>query len=232
MNDELRLKSGLRIGNPTELLRSKFREYPFANWDTWKPSDPHRISFEDAKMAHKLGGRSSDAAYVKWIRQRGAEMSEALKGIPPRAALEDVDLGGRIGVRLRSLFDAALAVKGIKMAGATKVLALFRPRLLPVIDSVVDNYYWYSTSVRDTPRFRKLQQHKTWGEYVLEVLRLIQEDVSSASRRIDAIRSAACDEPWTKASRVRIVESAIWYYYARGDARASGRDPKAGLREV
>ena len=116
---------------------------------------------------------------------------------------------------LSGLFDLLLNTKFIKLAGATKLVSPFRPRLIPVIDSVVENYYWFATSITDKESFRRLKQAAGWGEYVLVLLELIQRDVRGARTQIDRVRRACGNMPYARASRVRIVESLLWYYYAR-----------------
>jgi len=108
------------------------------------------------------------------------------------------------------------------MAGATKLLYPFRPSLFPVIDSIVDRYYWYATSINDWDAFRKLSAIEGWGEYIFELLRLMQADVDAVRSEIDQVLDACSGHVFSKASRVRVLESLIWHYYAR--AGAAGLD--------
>lgn len=92
---------------------------------------------------------------------------------------------------LVQLFDAALSVRGIKLAGATKLLSRLRPAFVPVIDSIVETYYWYATSIRDTHRFRQLEAEESWGRYVFILLDLIRDDVRGSLPSIHAIQREA-----------------------------------------
>ena len=105
------------------------------------------------------------------------------------------------------------------MAGATKLLARFRPGLIPVIDSVVEDYLWFSTSIRHENRFRDLQ--RAWnrapkGDYIFLLLELLRDDLRGALQGIDKVLEACASESFANASRVRVVESLIWFYYAGG----------------
>jgi hypothetical protein len=54
--------------------------------------------------------------------------------------------------------------------GATKLLSPLRPSLLPVVDSIVDQYYWFASAIRDERSFRRLESAESWGGYLVELL--------------------------------------------------------------
>lgn len=218
---ELRLRSGLHFADPTGMLRAKFAQWPWSKYDGDLPADPDAVTATDVERANRLGARLSYAVWNRLVSSKGQAINALLVQLP-KAALEDVDLDAIRGP-LIGLFDLVIE-KDISISRATKILYPFRPALLAVLDSVVEYYYWYATSIADEARFRRLQR-ATWGEYAFELLALMRDDIVSARGALDAVRAAVAGEPFANASRVRIVESLIWWYYAReGSALPPGAD--------
>ncbi|MBK8219210.1 MAG: hypothetical protein IPK71_36250 [Myxococcales bacterium] len=219
--NELHLRSGLRLADPTGMLRAKFAQWPWSKYDGDLPPDPDAVTAADVERANRLGARLSYAVWQRLVTAKGPAINALLVKLP-KAALEDVDLDAIRGP-LVGLFDLVVE-KDISISRATKILYPFRPALLAVLDSVVEYYYWYATSIADEARFRRLQR-ASWGEYAFELLALMRDDIVSARGALDAVRASVAGEPFANASRVRIVESLIWWYYAReGSALPPGPD--------
>jgi hypothetical protein len=210
---DVALPSGIVFSDAVGMLHRKFELWPWERYDGDPPSDCNHVRPADVARVYRLGARTSRTIYGELLRSHGAKVNRLLRKLPT-SALEDTDLAA-IRVVIEQLFDLLLGQKGVKLAGATKLLYPFRPALLPVIDSVVDYYYWYATSIRDEQRFRVLQS-ATWGTYVYELLLLMQADVRGAQHDIDRLLAACAGQPYAAASRVRVVESLLWFYYARG----------------
>lgn len=213
---KIKLKSGLTIINPVNVLNEKFRQWPWEKYDGDPPSDPNRLTTYDIGRVYQLGARTRKSTYQELIQNHGSDISNILKSIPD-IAIEDATLSS-LRPKIIPLFNLALDVKGIKLAGATKLLSPFRPKLIPVLDSVIEQYYWYSTSIKNESQFRDLEAayNASWGEYIVELMQLIKDDVEAAKDQIDNILHACSEKPYSTISRVRVVESLIWFYYARG----------------
>jgi hypothetical protein len=211
---QIKLKSGLILNNPGEMLKAKFSQWPWKSYDGDHPLDPNSITTEDIHRVYKLGSRTREEAYKALLSKYGNEINAILKDIP-NSPLEDIELA-IIQDDLSKMFNLILNNKYIKLAGATKLLHPFRPSLIPVLDSVVARYYWYAISLSNEARFRLLKSHSEWGNYILELMSLIKEDVMPIRSQIDQLLLEAKDEPYHKVSRIRVVESLIWFYYARG----------------
>lgn len=220
----LRLPSGLCLPRPAAMLRAKFSEWAYENYDGYRPDDPDCPGPKDIEIVYQLGARSSKDAYRRLLQKSRREVRAALERLPTSRALESSSLKS-IRSPFIDLIDLCCATKGIKLAGATKLLALFRPSIIPVMDSVVDSYYWYATSITDVPRFRTLARHDTWGTYAFELLCLMREDIRGARAPLDSILRDVRHEPFGGISRLRVLESLIWYHYARGDAPRPLSDP-------
>lgn len=207
------------------MLRAKFNEWAYEKYDGHRPDDPDCPGLKDIDVVYQLGARSSKQAYQHLLQKRRHAIRAALKRLPCSRALESCSLKV-IRSPFMDLIDLLCDAKGIKLAGATKLLALFRPSIIPVMDSVVDCYYWYATSIADVPRFRALVRHATWGAYAFELLCLMREDIRGAKVSLDKILVEVRNEPFGGISRLRVLESLIWYHYARGDA------PPAAVRSL
>lgn len=220
---DVHLKSGLVLRDAAGMLVEKFRQWPWDRYDGDPPRDLNVVDpGPDVDRVYRLGARTPRHAYVGLIQAQGAKLSACLRSIPSHVALEDADLAS-LRQPIVELFDT-VCCKHLKMAGATKLLYPFRPSLLPVIDSVVDRYYWYATSINDEAAFRKLSAIEGWGEYIFELLRLMQADVDAARSEIDQVLQACSGHAFSKASRVRVLESLIWHYYARAGAAGPDAD--------
>jgi hypothetical protein len=220
MSINLKLPSGLCLRNAPIMLHKKFEQWPYERYDGDFPANPNVIGEADIERVYQLGARTPKQAYRSLCHSEGARLTLLLRKLPGGARIESTNLD-RHRDTLVELLDLTLSTKGIKLAGATKLLSPFRPGLIPVVDSVIEEYYWYATSIGDTARFRKLEasfKSGSWGEYIFEILKLMKDDVRRARADIDRVLTAARPAPYSNISRVRAVESLIWYYYARGDA--------------
>ncbi len=218
MSINITLPSGLTVNDALGMLRERFRQWPWEKYDGDPPADPHVLdAIHDVDRVYQLGMRAPKQAYINLVQSRGAELTACLQRIPIDRTLEDADLAS-LKAPIVELFDVACSSKHVKMAGATKLLCPFRPSILPIIDSVVDRYYWYATSLRDEATFRRLSTIEGWGEYIFELLCLMQADVKGLRVQIDEIRTACSSEEFAMISRVRVLESLIWQYYARNGA--------------
>ena len=216
---DIALQSGLVLTDAVSMLVEKFRQWPWERYDGNRPSDPNVVdAARDIDRVYQLGSRTPRAAYAELLRDHGKEITVCLRRIPADVALEGANLSSVKDPIVR-LFDIACGVKHVKMAGATKLLHPFRPKIIPVIDSVVENYYWYATSIRDEKAFRKLSTPSN-GDYVFAMLALMQTDLVAARSTIDQLLASCRQSPFATASRVRVLESLIWQYYAR--PRAAG----------
>ena len=225
---QIKLKSGLVLDDPDKMLKEKFGQWSWHKYDGDRPSKPNTVTSRDIGRAHRLGSRTRHSAYERLLRDRGLAISKILARIPD-VQLEDSDFSA-VRPQLVQLFDAVL-VKGIGLAGATKLLSPFRPGLIPVLDSLVADYYWYSTSIRDEKGFRKLESvaRRSASEYVVELMWLIRADVQAARAQLDLLIRACSGTEYAAVSRVRLVESLIWFYYARRGRLLETRDDSPPL---
>lgn len=214
MTVNIKLRSGLILNDATKMIQEKFRQWPWKKYDADKPKNPNIIDPRtDIDRVYRIGARTPKRSYEKMIEQRGKNITGCLQKIPVDAVLEDIDLAS-LKEPIIELFDHVCGPH-IQLAGATKLLYPFRPGLLPIIDSVIDYYYWYATSIQNEDSFRKLESIVGWGEYIYALLILMQNDVKGARDQLDEVRAACKKYDYASVSLARILESLIWFYYSR-----------------
>jgi hypothetical protein len=84
---------------------------------------------------------------------------------------------------------------------------------MPILDSVVHNYYRFSISLRDEDLFLRLSA-MSWGEFAFSLIAQIRQDLRAVGRQIAEVQRAVAGTPFAGASALRVLESLIWYYYA------------------
>jgi len=211
----IQLPSGLLLRDAVAMLRAKFEQWPWDLLDGIPIVDANVISDEDVELSFS-GARARTSiprnAYMAALRKKQVDISGLLRSIPVDAILEDADLQ-LLRAPIVGLYDCLLALKGVQIANATKVTYRHRPALLPIIDSAVENYYWYATSIRDEDRWRQMRQVFGTGEYAFVLLSLLRGDLREVISEIDRVRHAVRDMAFAGISRVRVLEALIWYYY-------------------
>jgi hypothetical protein len=220
MSIEIKLQSGLVIRGADQMLIKKFgkNEWPWDRYDRYRPKNPNVIDPGiDVDRVYQLGMRSPKKAYHGLLQDHGQEISACLRQIPTELTLEDVDLCA-IRAPLIDLFDIVAGTPHVRIAGATKLLHPFRPLLLPVIDSYICDYYKYTAPISDEAAFKRLWTAEKKGDYgaeIFELMCLMQADVQGAAKQFAAVRAACRDNDFSAASNVRLLDSLIWYYFAR-----------------
>src|SRR5438132_14358995 len=98
------------------MLRAKFEEWPYDNYDGLPLTDANRIAVGDIAPVYQLGARTRRTAYERLLRSRGRVISGHLATIPRGRALEDIDLNRpALRASLHGLFDLLLNTKFIKL---------------------------------------------------------------------------------------------------------------------
>lgn len=214
---KIELFSGLKLNDAEFMIRKKFDKLPWPNYDGDIPSDSNHIdSNNDVGRIYKMGVRTSRDSIKEAINKSSSELDKYLREIPQNIAIEDCDLK-KYREPIISLYRLLMQTDGIKLAVATKLIYPFRPFLLPVIDSILEEYYWYAISIRDEAAFRRLEEQYSisWESYAFEIILLIQRDVISVKEQVDLLLRACSNSDFSQCSRMRIVESLIWFYYQR-----------------
>jgi Family of unknown function (DUF6308) len=212
---DIRLPSGLLLRDAAAMLRAKFRQWSWHRLDGIPLADPHVITDTDVDASFR-GARARTSinrvSYKAAFRKKQEQISGLLRSIPADIGLEDADLN-RLRAPIVGLYDSLMAMKGVKLANATKVTYRHRPRLLPIIDSALEYYYWYAISICNEDRWLQLRRVVGWGDYAFALLSLFREDLCAVIGQVDQVREAVRDSPFASISRVRVLEALIWHYY-------------------
>lgn len=213
---DIRLPSGLLLRDAAAMLVAKFALWPWEVYDGVPLSDPDVITAEDVNASFQIGARTSvkHADYRTCIDGVRARLSGLLRTIPRNVRLEQPDLDlAAIRTPIIDLFDSMTAIPGMKLANASKIVHRHRPALLPILDSMIDRYYWFSVSLRDEPLFLRLQR-MSWGEYAFTLIDQLRQDLLFIEPQLVEVRRAVANTTFAGASNLRLLESLIWYYYA------------------
>jgi hypothetical protein len=163
-------------------------------------SDPTRsASFDesDLRLANRGGARIS-AAEIAAILQRRPAIEQALGAIAPTASL----VGAAKSVAwlpLRQVFDAFADIRGVGFSKMTKALHPKRPALIPMLDSVVQEY------LKDDD----LGTQAPFGERALGLVRGYKRDLDQNWAALRAVRQELARRGYAL-TEVRILDLLIW----------------------
>jgi hypothetical protein len=130
------LRNGVDIEDPLRVVLG-FAKAP-GRFDVGDPSRPASFGEPDLRLANRGGARIS-AAQIAAILERRPVIERALRAITPGASLS-AEANSVPWVQLRELFGAFADIRGVGLAKMTKALYPKRPALIPMLDSMVQNY--------------------------------------------------------------------------------------------
>ena len=198
------LPSGLRIDNPLGKL-SAFcvEEYPY--YDGVPDADPDRVLPVDVMVTIAVNSYVTRADQVRTIHRGMAARCDRLLAEIPR----DADLLGDAPLaEFRRLIHEAVQVRGVLIAVATKVLHRKRPAFIPMLDSVVLKHYLKAAG-RPQWLDTKAQSGATAAEPAMLVLEHFREDLSTARKPLEAMRSQLARQGFPL-TPVRMLEILVW----------------------
>jgi Family of unknown function (DUF6308) len=164
--------------------------------DTGDRSSPASFDESDLRLANRGGARISASA-VAAILERSAVIERALRAIDPQASLA-APAGDVPWLPLRRLFDAFADIGGVGFSKMTKALHPKRPALIPILDSIVDNY------LADDD----LGAHAAFGERALALVRGYKRDLDHNRAAVRAVRRELASRGYAL-TEVRILDLLI-----------------------
>jgi hypothetical protein len=200
---EILLRGGLEVEDPLDTALDFLEAYP--SYDSY---DPAASTFDESDLRHaNSGGARISAAEQAAILERRGRIERALGTIEPGASLMDrVPWAG-----LTRLFEAFGGIRGVGFSKMTKALHRKRPALIPMLDSVVQDYLGL-----DAPATR---EPESFGERAVALVR-------SYKRELDRNRSALrhiggeLESRGYRLTEVRILDVLIWSAMASTDRSA------------
>lgn len=185
------------MDNPLELALEWVETY--SSYEAEEGSGPVSFDESDLRLANRGGARIS-AAEIAAILERRDEIERGLREIRPDSSLAAAT-SSIAWVPLTRLFDAFADIRGVGFSKMTKALHKKRPALIPMLDSVVQEYL-----TRDEP---EVASSGTFGERATALVRSYKRDLDrnrSALRRMQ--RELARREH--RLTEVRILDLLIW----------------------
>jgi hypothetical protein len=205
MSNVLALPSGRNIPDPLERL-SAFcaEEYPY--YDGVGDSHPNRVEPVDVMVTIAVNSYVTRADQVRTIHRGLAEACDPLLArIPFEANLLSFDSGLE---QFRALLHAAVQVRGVLTAVATKVLHRKRRNFIPMLDNVVLKYYLTAaghSAWLDT----KAQNGKTAAGAAVKVAEMFRNDLRETLPEIEAL-CASLAKAGSPLTPVRVLEILLW----------------------
>ena len=185
------------MDNPLELALEFLEAY--SSYDAEEGSGPGSFDESDLRLANRGGARIS-AAEIGTILERREEIERALREIHPESSLAAAT-SSIAWLPLTRLFDAFGDIRGVGFSKMTKALHKKRPALIPMLDSVVQEYL-----TSDDP---EAASGGTFGERATALVRSYKRDLDrnrSALRQIQ--RELASRDH--RVTEVRILDLLIW----------------------
>ena len=188
------LRNGTGIDDPLAVVLGLLT----ANWriDASDPSRPASFGEPDLRLANRGGARIS-AAEIAAVLERRRAIERALRAIVP-----DASLAGPANpvpwLPLRQLFDAFAGIRGVGLSKTTKALHPKRPALIPMLDSIVQEYLADDDPGAQAP----------FGRRALELVRGYKSDLDRNSAAVRAIRQELAGRGY-ELTEVRILDLLI-----------------------
>ncbi len=200
--EDIKLESGLTLKEP-ECMIMKYVAEMYVQWDE-PPAGVTRVKQDsslailDILFSLLLNSRiRSEGVWNLW--QARESINEALAVIPPSLELtaseSEVPWDALETLLRRSI------VPWVRIATATKILHRKRPKLIPVLDSVLQGYYWE----RCRTALRGLEE---W-ERGVAMMRKFRDDLMHCKPTIDYLCNRL-EQDRKLLTPVRVLEALIW----------------------
>jgi Family of unknown function (DUF6308) len=152
---------------------------------------PDSFDERDLREANRGGARIS-AAEIRAILGRRAEIELALRAIPPSTSLT----GSVPWAALTELFEAFAGIRGVGFSKMTKALHPKRPALIPMLDSVVQEYLGAPSA-------------ELFGERATELVRSYKHDLDRNRAALREVKRELASRGY-RLTEVRILDVLIW----------------------
>ncbi len=198
------LLDGTAIAEPYARLLA-FCTLEYAYYDALPAGDPQHIEPTDVLATVAVNSYVNTAAKVRGVHAGlAAACDPLLAAIPVDAHLLDFDADLRV---LRELLDAAVQVRDVLVAVATKVLHRKRPHFIPMLDSVVLHHYLRESG--NAHRRGDLEYGTRAASAALIAATAFREHLRRERRAILRLRESLAQSGFML-SEVRLLEILVW----------------------
>jgi len=213
----MRLQSGLEIDDPQgRLLRFSREEYNY--YDGVFGSDPNRVEPIDVLATWSVNSNIyrvdpderpfiDPAAKMRAVhRGLATNCDRLLAEIPEDADLLSFDTEFEM---IGRLLGQAIRTRGVGIPVATKVLHRKRRNLIPMLDSIVSEYYLTASEVASLKYKKNWNNRQLVVSLALKALAMFREDLRNGLREVESYRQILSAASYFL-SPTRILEILIW----------------------
>ena len=189
------LRNAVDIEDPLAVVLGSLEAY--WRFDVSDRQRPASFGESDLRLGNRGGARIS-ASEIAAILERRRAIERALRAIAPDASLA----GATSSVPwqpLRQLFDAFADIRGVGFSKMTKTLHRTRPALIPMLDSVVQNYLQDDDLGAQAP----------FGERAVGLVRGYKRDLDRNRVAVREVRQELASRGY-ELTEVRILDLLIW----------------------
>jgi hypothetical protein len=133
---DVHLPDGTRIANAGRKL-VRFMENEYDIYDAVEVPPDNTLSMLDILISVAMNSRLDTAVKIRSVWRNKGPVEQALAAIPSSLAVEDDSIPWDA---MEALFDRFCEIKYAGPAVATKILHKKRPRLIPILDSIISVY--------------------------------------------------------------------------------------------
>lgn len=166
-------------------------------YDGVKTAQDCELTIGDMVLSVTLNSRLNTRRQVWQVWKGKLAVEEALTRISADASLEDEVIPWE---ELRNLFQAMCAIEDIAGAKATKILHKKRPRLIPIYDSILEEY-----CKKRIPRWSSL----SWADGLVEYMKVFRIDLLANRNNLHVLCDMMAARGWP-ITPVRAMEVLIW----------------------
>ena len=189
------LRNGVVVGDPLRAVVGLLKG-PW-HFDVGDPSRSAPFGEADLRLANQGGARIS-AAEIAAVLERHGAIERGLEAIAP-----DASLAGQTDsvpwLPLRQLFDAFADISGVGLSKMTKALYRKRPALIPMLDSVIQQYLGEDD----------LGAQAAFGERAVGLVRGYKRDLDRNRAAVGALQRELARRSYGL-TEVRILDLLIW----------------------
>jgi Family of unknown function (DUF6308) len=191
------LRGDVEVENPLDRALQFLEAY--SGYAAGDSSRPDSFDERDLRLANRGGARISAAQIVAILERRG-EIEGSLRRIDPGASLTD-RASSIPWIALTQLFDAFANIRGVGFSKMTKALHRKRPALIPMLDSVVQEYL-----TRDEPA---TSSSESFGARATALVRSYKRDLDHNRSALDELKRELGTRDY-RLTEVRILDLLIW----------------------
>jgi hypothetical protein len=191
------LRGGIEVENPLDVALQFLQAY--SGYEAGDSSRPDSFDERDLRLANRGGARIS-AAEIAAILERRREIDGSLRRIGPGESLTDT-ASSIPWIALTQLFDAFANIRGVGFSKMTKALHRKRPALIPMLDSVVQEYL-----TKDDP---VTSSSESFGARATALVRSYKRDLDRNRSALDELKRKLATRDY-RLTEVRILDLLIW----------------------